>query len=329
MNKHFLVLAIALGLVACGGSPKKHPELGLPVNLQAAPSFSETAAAGTKTNSVIILSGTKDNNYVEASEILSTQLRRVLGVRGIKVADRDIAAKLKDEIILAANKGTGRYSGPDDVGFATIAYVDSVTASGEYTPRLSRQDKDGNTYWLDPNCDYTTKMTGRIEIREVPSMNLVKQINLEEDDSNKVDNPPNSSCPVSSQLVMGMLTELFAVATTQGDSASSLYQVLSPESYIVGAYDLGGTIYYKTNLGAAEGAKEGRKVELFTKTTDGRLLKFGEGSFISNEFADASSSFISVDKDAASMIQRGTVIKIGVDSCKTLDLKCQVGSFIK
>lgn len=329
MNKYFLVAAITLGLFACGSTPPKHPELGLPVNLQAAPSFSETAAVGTKTKSVIIVSGTKDRNYEEASEILSTQLRRVLGVRGIKVADRDIAAKLKDEIILAANKGSGRYSGPDDVSFASIAFVDSVSVSGEYTPRISRKDKDGNSYWIDSNCNYKAKMTGRIEIREVPAMKLIKQINLEEGSSSKVDNPPNRSCPVSSQLVAGVLAELFAVATTQGESAADLLQVLSPESYIVGAYDLDGTIYYKTNLGASSGAKEGRKVELFTKASDGRLLKFGEGSFISNEFADATGSFISVDKDVASMIQRGTVIKIGVDACKALDFKCHANALIK
>ena len=80
MNKHFLVLAIALGLVACGGSPKKHPELGLPVNLQAAPSFSETAAAGTKTNSVIILSPTNTSleRATKAPGVIAGQMMSVL-----------------------------------------------------------------------------------------------------------------------------------------------------------------------------------------------------------------------------------------------------------
>lgn len=321
MNRYFLVLAIVFGLAACGSTPPKHPALGLPVNLKSAPSFSEVDIKTIKTNSVIIISGNKESNYGEAANILSTQLRRVLGVRGIKVADREIADSLKDEIIRATIKGTGRYSGPDDVAYATIAYVDSVASSGEYSPKETRR-KDGKTYTTDPKCTYSTKMKGRIEIRDIPSMKLVKQINLKESNRSSVDNPPSSSCSVNTQLVTGIITDMFATATTQGDSASELYQVLSPQSYIVGAYDLDKNRYYETNLGNTNGAKEGRKVKLFTKTTDGRLLKFGEGKFISDEFADTNSSFIIVDEDIGRMIQRGTVIKIGVDSCKPWDFKC-------
>ncbi len=325
MNKYFLILLLALLTSGClTTKPDMHPKLGQVV-LAKEDSFKLEKADNL--DAIVVMAGIETGKYANESKEYAKLLQKSFSDRGIVIAERELTDSVKKEIQFSSAMTDESYNGPKEASKAALVTIDAVTVGSNYTPRKSWTDKKGKYHTSDAYCSYKLEFSGKVEIKKLPEMELVQQFSIQDDTIQTQSNPSSSSCRLTDGIVGGLLIESFNDSINYGDQVNGLNTLLAPRHQVTGAFELNGNIFFETNIGLSNGAKDNRKVSLY-KELDGQLLQIGEGEFVDTKYADQNSSFIAIDKDLHALIKVGTIVKLSEDECSWTDFKC-LGSKIK
>lgn len=267
--KRFLSLALpfsaALLFSGCGSSIGNLQSFS-PVPLQKTefmPAKDEVKSGRSK----IIMFKIDDSGFAagkraNVGDSLYVEIARVLTQGGtVEILDRTVADKLEDEIKLAELSGS--LNAQDDMldtaRYAVAAEISNASFSSRFVAASSWYDKKGIQHIIPAHYIYTASLSGLIKIYSIPSMKIVKTIELHDNKSRR----ENSRFLQKGQqfdagLVNGAARDAVHAARIE------LKNFFAPKGYIMEKRTDGSTNIFQITIGSRHGLTQGDTVNVYT-----------------------------------------------------------------
>jgi len=295
----FILLSL-IGIFFIGCSEKINPAEFHPIPAQKAPIQPTQREIKYKPN--VIIFPKDNNNYYEnkAKEVLSSLL---INSKYVNILDRH--SNIQDEIKLAENaKATN--SNLNQADYIIVENITPKSYNEKYTPPKYYKDKKGRIYKIPGYYTYEACSSGYIKIYSTIPYQLISSLYANKCYSTTSTNHENIKKSV----------QLESIKSAIEDIKYNIYKIFTPKGYIFEIRKKGDKIILHTTLGKDKGAKEGEKVDIYTKKiiklpfnkkTEIEEQKIGEG-VISN-VVNAKDSWVIV-KDYKEMPKIGDYIKM-------------------
>ena len=243
---------------------------------------------------------------------------------GAKLVDRSLAGKLKQEIKLAEESGRFNTSGVAIADYAVLAEVTSSSLSYSFDDEEYKTNDDGETKYYPAECTFTGRIEGIVKVVQLPSMEVVKRIELKsfETDSYEQDRP-DSDCPISNGQYKKIMQDAAKNAVNRSDD---LKNQLAPSGVVeeLRQCDEYGTMV-RVNMGTTLGIRPEQVVEILSveqvTSTDGQaeveFYPLGEGKVAeegNRQGLKPRYSWVGIDPENALKIQRGDLVEARYDS---------------
>lgn len=323
--KTIALTAISVVVIGCGSTLPPLPTLPS-VNLTSIDGFSEQDLK-VNSNNIIVAPGIKSDIPEFVQGYFANEMTTIIIDSGSEVIDRKLASRFIDEIQLKENlsENYNAYQGPVEAKFVVIPTVTDMSFGGEYEKSYTTKNKKGETKRHPAECDYSAKVKGNIQIRELPSMRQVVSFNVKGRSSSSKENPPSSSCKEQS-MYNGVVAGAIADLLEKGDDDyMTLSKYVGSRGLITGAKAYNGKLYFETNLGRLNGAKEDAPIAIY-QMIDGEMVMIAEGEMMGAKNVFSKKSYVEVDSDVAPLIKRGMIVML---SGKCESYICSLNSSIK
>ena len=232
---------------------------------------------------------------------------------GSEVLDRELAQKIFGEIDFSSmnSEGSDEYTGPESANFLMISTLKRSTAYGNYVSRSSWTDKKGKTHVTPAYCKYSGNVSGKVEIRKLPSMKRVNIVDISGSASFQ-DVNGNRSCNKRG-MISGITDSALQQTLRKGNEQYKMItQHVGANAYVTGARKHDGKIYLETNLGRMLGAKKKIKVNIY-QLIEGEIVEVATANFLDNNNIYAERAFLKIDQDDFPRIKRGMIVKLSGD----------------
>ena len=332
MNNYKFLTSAALSMltVACGSTPPPALPTYPDVNISSLAGVSDEIDA-IASGKILVVPGIKSDVSSQVQDTFGDNIREFVIESGSEVIDRNLAKRFKKEIQLKENLAENyeAYEGPVEAKFLVIPTVTSVSYGSEYEKSYTSKTKKGDTIRHDPECDYSGKAKGNIQIRALPSMKQLLTLNLSGSASSSQENPASRKCNEVG-LINGVVNNAIANMLEKGDEN---YVVLSKyvgsQGIITAAKSVNGKLYFETNLGRINGAKAKEPVAIYQQL-EGELVKIATGVMVDTDNIYNKKSFITVDGDASARIKRGMIVMLSGECASFMcSLKTSVNGAVK
>lgn len=281
----------------------------------------------TISNKILVAPGVKLNipEYIQTR--FASEITTIIIDSGSEVIDRKMASRFIDEIQLKENLSESYrpYEGPVEAKFVVIPTITDITYGGGYKKAYSVTNKKGNITNYAAACSYSAKTKGNVQIRELPSMKQIMSFNVEGTSSSRQESPPSSSCKEQSMhnnVIYGSVSDLLEKGD---DDYVTLSKYVGSQGIITGAKSFDGKLYFETNLGRLNGAKEEEQVAIYQQI-DGELVLIAEGEMMDAKNVLRKKSYIEVDENVAPMIKKGMIVML---SGKCVGYMCLINQTMK
>ncbi len=207
---------------------------------------------------------------------LAKNIENILSQNNLaEIVDRSIGIKLKEEISLAEINNNSSYDGPKISDYAIVGTISNATFSSTYKAEKNKYNKNTGTYnYTPPQFTYISQVNGNIKILEVPSLETVKiiEFNGEETESENV------------QKSGGLNIGLISIGGKESESrkrndglvrragknalfniSEKLQNVFAKIGYIIEKRAYKNKAIFKINLGKDDGIKEGDHFNIIAK----------------------------------------------------------------
>lgn len=195
-------------------------------------------------------------------ESLYVEIARILTQGGtVEILDRNVADKLEDEIRLA--ELSGKMNMEDDAlavaRYAVAAEISNASFSSRYIAASSWYDKKGILHVIPAHYIYTASLSGLIKIYAIPSMKLLKTIELNDNKSRR----ENSRFLQKGQqfdagLINGAARDAVYAARIE------LKNFFAPKGYIMEKRTDGSQSIFQVTIGRLHGLGQGDDVNIYT-----------------------------------------------------------------
>lgn len=252
-----------------------------------------------------------------------SNLEQALMSSGNSLIERDIAAKMRDELLVAEKTGKYRTSGLQSADIAIMAKVVKGGVSSSFSERDSWRDKDGDTHVTPASCSFEGNVTLHVRVYRLPEMVQVGTYQFDGSQSSSTETS-NSRCPISDAEATSLLKSAGAVAVREHQY--KLLNMLVPPFFVIERRQAPGQkneALFRTTISSAKGAKQGVKVNFFRRelkmnplTNEQRIeeILLTEGTITKD--IDGNGSYVLVkDESAINKLQLGDVVKIEHDLC--------------
>lgn len=323
-NKHILiVLSLSSALLAGCGSTTADISSAATVNIPLAP-LAPSADELKKDQKIVLLP-------FETTDVLHTIvatngypiLEQALMQAGNTVIERDIAAKMRNELLVAEKTGKYRTSGLQAADIAVMVKVVNSSVGSKFTERSSWTDKKGRSQSSPAECNYSGEAKLYVRAYRLPEMAQLGSFEFEGKASASTE-INNSNCPISAGAAEGLITS--ATETAIRENQFKLLNELVPSNYILERRQVPGeknTALFLTSLSNTKGAKKGAKVNFYRrelKTNQLTKEEFIEEVLLTTgeitDKIDSNGSYILVkDADNINKLMLGDVVKIEHDRC--------------
>lgn len=265
---------------------------------------------------------------VDNPSIMSTAFQHRLESQvdhsGAKLVDRSLAGKLKQEIKLAEESGRFNTSGVAIADYAVLAEVTSASLKYSFDDEEYKTDDDGDTKYYPAECTFTGEVEGIVKVVELPSMEVVKRIELSSYEVSIFEQDrPDSDCPISNGQYTRIMQEAAKNAVNRSDD---LKNQLAPSGVVeeLRQCDEYGTMV-RVNMGTTLGIRPEQVVEISSveqvTSPDGNeeveFYSLGQGKVSEKENRQglkARYSWVGIDPENALKIQRGDFVEARYDS---------------
>lgn len=324
-KQKFAVAALAASLLAGCGLNGGAPQVSSAavVNIPMAP-MAPTADELKQEQKVVLLPFEMSEQLhaiVAANGYAS--LEQALLKAGNTVIERDIAAKMRSELLVAEKTGKYRTSGLQAADIAVMVKVVNADLSSSFSERRSWTDKDGDRHTSPAECDFKGKTKMHVRAYRLPDMSPIGTYDFEGSATSSTETN-NSNCPISTASAEGLIAG--ATNTAIVENQFKLLNELVPPYYVIERRQVPGDqnkALFRTTLSSIKGAKEGMKVNFYRRemrtnpltkeqTVEEVLLTSGE---VTNTI-DGNGSYVLVKKaDEINKLMLGDVVKIEHDRC--------------
>ena len=307
--KTLALTAISVVVIGCGATLPPLPTLPS-VNLASIDGFSDQDLK-VKNNNIIVAPGMKSNIPEFVQGYFANEITTIIVDSGSEVIDRRMAARFIDEIQLKENlsENYNAYQGPVEAKFVVIPTITDMSFGGEYEKAYTSKNKKGESTHHPAECDYSAKVKGNVQIRELPSMKQIVSFNVQGSSSNSKENPPSRSCE-KQVMYNGVVAGAVADLLEKGESDYvTLSKYVGSRGLITGAKAFNGELYFETNLGRIHGAKEDAQIAIY-QIIDDEMVMIGEGEMMDAKNVLSKKSYIQVDSDVAPLIKKGMIIML-------------------
>lgn len=323
-NKH-IVAALSLSTVLLAGcmSTKIDVNSAATVNIPMAP-LAPTAEELKQEQKVVLLpfEMTEEMHLIAATNGYPS-LEQALMKAGNTVIERDIAAKMRSELLVAEKTGKYRTSGLQAADIAVMVKVVSTDLTYSFSERSSWTDKKGKRHTTPAKCSFKGKSKLFVRAYRLPDMIQIGTYDFEGDATNSTETS-NSNCPISNASFEGLISS--ATSTAVLENQYKLLNELVPAYYVIERRQIPGdkgNALFRTSLTNAKGAKEGAKVNFFRrelKTNPLTQEQFVEEVLLASgeitDQIDRNGSYVLVkNAEQIEKLMLGDVVKVEHDRC--------------
>lgn len=323
IKQKLIVLSLASGLLA--GCVSTAPEVGssATVNIPLAP-LAPSAEELKKEQKIVLLPFEISEELQSA--VASTgyaSLEQALMQSGNIVIERDIAAKMRDELLVAEKTGRYRTSGLQAADIAVMVKIVSADIGSSFSERDTWVDKKGKQHTSPAECSFRGKTKMHVRAYHLPEMRQIGSFEFDGSASSSTETN-NSKCPISVGQAEGLLSS--ATVTAVRENQFKLLNELVPPYFVIERRQIPGdknNALFRTTLSNANGAKEGTKVNFYRRELKTNPLteeQFVEEILLTSgqitSDIDANGSYVLVKKaDEINKLMLGDVIKVEHDRC--------------
>ncbi len=332
-NKIFSTAIILLTLIVSSCSPKiSNFNSYLPHPLPRTSFMPSVEAVEGKLPKVVVFELDEGKNKAAKDADLGRAI--VVNVENIltqnrlaELVDRKIAEKLEKEIALVEMSKTGSYKGPAVVDYAMSGAISSAGFSKKYSAGYIIPNKNGGFTKTDSKFTYTGDVAGNLKIYELPSMQVVGNIEFAGKKSR------SENVKIDNNLSIGGLVE-FGGQKAEGlkkdddlvrqagkeaveNAAVDIKNFFAKKGFILEKRVLKNKVIFKISVGSTDGIKIGDKFEVIGKyeienaitgksEIESRIIGGGKVA----DKIDPKSSWILIDDvDVVNSIRLGDVVR--------------------
>lgn len=244
-----------------------------------------------------------------------------------ELVDRKIASKLEKEIALAEMNKTGSYKGPAVADYAVSGAISSAGFNSKYSAGYIIPNKDGSFTKTEPKFTYTGDVSGNLKIYELPSMQVVGNVEFagkkSRSENVKTDNNLSIGGLVEfgGQKAEGLSKDDDLVRKAGGEAienaAVDIKNFFAKKGFILEKRVLKNKTIFKISVGSADGIKTGDKFEVIGKyeienaitnksEIESRIICTGE---VADKIDPKSSWVLIDDSDVINSIRLGDVVR--------------------
>ncbi len=244
------------------------------------------------------------------------------------IIDRSNHKKLQKEITLAQINNDFSYQGPNQANYAVTGVITGASFNSKYISEKKIYNEKKKKYsYIPAKFEYRSKVIGKINIIELPSANIVKNISFIGRGYQEEDAASSSAIEFGAIKIGNKISEpkkyndsIMIEATNQAIHLISedIMNSFAPIGYIIEKRKYKDKFIFKINLGLNDGMKQNNKVKIFTKNNVKNELtkevdierKMIASARISNIINDNSSWIIIDNKENINKIRLGDQVKI-------------------
>lgn len=261
----------------------------------------------------------KNTNAVNAhlGETFAKAVEKELTASGTEIVDRAMAGKLKSELNLAESRGAGNYKGPEVAQYAVRGKLSSAEYINTFHEANSYTDKDGKSHYNPAYYEHVGKVSGSIEVFDLPSLRLVTTFNIE------------GSASIQDQLTWanwygGRPTEAGALLLRNATfdalhkESAELKNIFAPKGYVVEQRSDGKKSIFKVMMGRSQGLKAEDKVVIYSLRHKTNALT-GKDQIdeipvltakVSDQVGGEESWVVPENNDASAQVKLGDFVKV-------------------
>ncbi|UTV28415.1 hypothetical protein [Photobacterium atrarenae] len=243
---------------------------------------------------------------------------------GAKLVDRSLAGKLKQEIKLAEQSGRINTSGVAIADYAVLAEVRSSNLKYSFSDEETKVNDDGERKYYPAECSFTASVEGIVKVVALPSMEVVKRIEISGREMSTFEQDrPDSDCPISNGQYKRLVEEAAKNAVNRNDELLNQFAPSGTVEELRQCEEYGAMV--RVNMGSTLGIKPEQKVEITTaekvQLADGtevvEYYPVGEGQTADEDNRHGikpTYSWIGVDEKNVMKIQRGDLVEARFES---------------
>jgi hypothetical protein len=189
-----------------------------------------------------------------------------------ELVDRKANVKLAKEIALAEMNKTGSYKGPKIADYAISGTISNAGFSSKYSSgKTFVNPKSGQLVSVPPKYTYKSEISGNLKIYELPSLTVIKTIEIAGKDSRSENVQQNGGLDfggiqIGGEKVKGVMRDDSLVRKAGEDAVDSatvdIKNALAKKGYILEKRVLDKKTIFKISLGSEDGISQNDKFEI-------------------------------------------------------------------
>jgi hypothetical protein len=244
-----------------------------------------------------------------------------------ELVDRKIASKLEKEIALSEMNKTGSYKGPLVADYAVSGAISSAGFNKKYSAGYIIPNKNGTFTKIEPKFTYTGDVSGNLKIYEIPSMQVVGNVEFSGKKSHSENVKTNNNLSIGGLVEFGGqkaegLTKDDDLVRKAGKEAIEnagvdIKNFFAKKGFILEKRFLKNKAIFKISVGSADGVKVGDKFEVIGKyeienaltgksEIESRIIASGE---VADKIDPKSSWVLIDDSDTINSIRLGDLVR--------------------
>lgn len=313
MLRNIVLIGSVLFLTGCTGSKINIAEYS---KVSLSKSSSQVSKSGKKR--VVVFESEAKSNLAKKygiSTIATSDIERYVS-KTAELVDRNIAGKLKEEILLAETKSSKSWGGENVADYAIMSDITESRVGSKFSDAYTTKDKKGNIYYHSARCKYSATVKGNIKIYTLPSLKLQETLQIADTVSASEDTK-YSSCSKVYTNADNLLQKAMSGAVE--NKQSELKNMFAIAGYIKQRRTkVDGDDIFRITLGKNLGAKEGviariSRTENVVDEHDGQteieIIRLGEG-IVTNVVEDEYSWILIKDKKVADKLMWGDTVTL-------------------
>ncbi|MDD1823057.1 hypothetical protein LRP52_12720, partial [Photobacterium sp. ZSDE20] len=196
----------------------------------------------------------------------------------------------------------------------------------KYKEEREREKDDGEIKYYPAECKFEVTVKAVTKVVAIPSMTLIKRVEMEGDEEITVEER-DSDCPIT----IGQYQSLASKAAIEAvDHTYDLKQLLAASAPVSELRQCEHGSMVRLNMGKNKKVTPGAEV-LFSKAMksmegDVEIFPIGTGYVVDNEYNAVTPkySWVSIDEETATKVQKGSLGKIVPEECHWGDFECLV-----
>jgi hypothetical protein len=244
-----------------------------------------------------------------------------------ELVDRKIASKLEKEIALAEMNKTGSYKGPAVADYAISGAISGAGFNKKYNAGYIIPNQNGGFTKTAPKFTYTGDVAGNLKIYELPSMNVVGNVEFAGKKSRSENVKTDNNMSIGGLIEFGGQKaeglnrddDLVRQAGKEAveNAAVDIKNFFAKKGFILEKRVLKNKTIFKISVGSADGIKIGDKFEVIGRyeienaitgksEIESRIIGSGE---VADKIDPKSSWVLIEDVDAVNAIRLGDVVR--------------------